>query len=301
MTSANLSIAAVERETRLSKDTLRAWEKRYGFPTPKRDANGERCYPVEQVERLHLMRRLLDQGLRPGRLARLSLAELTGLAQRPATHAALHAGLEEETLAALLDTLKRDPAGLQSAMQQQLARAGLERFVTQLVAPLTARVGAGWEDGTLDIFDEHFYTETTLRILRQAIGALPPGVQARVLLTTLPGESHGLGLVMAEALLALDGATCIALGTQTPPSSIARAACTHAADVVALSFSAAYPRRQIGPALQQLRQLLPPAVALWAGGASAADVAAIEGVALLPTLDDGRRALAAGRFPKLPS
>ena len=27
-----LSIAAVERETGLGKDTLRAWERRYGFP-----------------------------------------------------------------------------------------------------------------------------------------------------------------------------------------------------------------------------------------------------------------------------
>ena len=37
-----LTIAAVERETSLSRDTLRAWERRYGFPAPLRDANGER-------------------------------------------------------------------------------------------------------------------------------------------------------------------------------------------------------------------------------------------------------------------
>ena len=34
-----LSIAAVERDTGLSKDTLRVWERRYGFPSPGRDAN----------------------------------------------------------------------------------------------------------------------------------------------------------------------------------------------------------------------------------------------------------------------
>ena len=47
-----MSIAAVERDTGLSKDTLRIWEKRYGFPLPTRDTQGERCYPMEQVERL---------------------------------------------------------------------------------------------------------------------------------------------------------------------------------------------------------------------------------------------------------
>jgi methanogenic corrinoid protein MtbC1 len=37
-----------------------------------------------------------------------------------------------------------------------------------------------------------------------------------VLLTTLPGEPHGLGLLMAEAMLALEGCTCVSLGVQTP-------------------------------------------------------------------------------------
>ena len=50
-----LSISAVERDTGLSKDTLRVWERRYGFPNPVRDALGERLYPVEQVERLRLI------------------------------------------------------------------------------------------------------------------------------------------------------------------------------------------------------------------------------------------------------
>ena len=47
-----LSIAAVERDTGLSKDTLRVWERRYGFPSPERDAAGDRLYPPAQVARL---------------------------------------------------------------------------------------------------------------------------------------------------------------------------------------------------------------------------------------------------------
>src|SRR5271165_2475103 len=35
-------IAAVERDTGLSKDTLRVWERRYRFPLPLRDTSGER-------------------------------------------------------------------------------------------------------------------------------------------------------------------------------------------------------------------------------------------------------------------
>jgi hypothetical protein len=63
-----LPIASVERETGLSKDTLRVWERRYGFPTPGRDANGERQYAPAQVRRLAQIKRLMDRGHRPGKL-----------------------------------------------------------------------------------------------------------------------------------------------------------------------------------------------------------------------------------------
>ena len=61
MENLEYSIAAVERDTGLSKDVLRMWERRYGFPQPGRDANGERSYPADQVERLRLIKRLMEQ------------------------------------------------------------------------------------------------------------------------------------------------------------------------------------------------------------------------------------------------
>jgi DNA-binding transcriptional MerR regulator len=63
-----LTVTAVERETGLSADTLRVWERRYGFPQPLRDSSGRRRYPKEQVERLRQIKRLVDAGFRPGKL-----------------------------------------------------------------------------------------------------------------------------------------------------------------------------------------------------------------------------------------
>jgi DNA-binding transcriptional MerR regulator len=64
-----LNISAVERETGLSEDMLRKWETRYGFPTPLRDANGERIHAAEQVSRLRLIKRLMDADFRLSRIA----------------------------------------------------------------------------------------------------------------------------------------------------------------------------------------------------------------------------------------
>ena len=101
-----------------------------------------------------------------------------------------------------------------------------------------------------------------------------------------------LGLLMTEALFALEGVDCIPMGAQMPLLDIARAAQAHDADVVALSFSIAFPQRQIPDLLSQLRQFLPEEIELWAGGSGVAHLAPVEGVRLLPGLGEGLVALA---------
>jgi len=90
---------------------------------------------------------------------------------------------------------------------------------------------------------------------------------------------------MAEALFALEGAECIPLGTQMPLLEIARAASAHRADIVALSFSDAFPQRQIPGLLQQLRMVLPAEAALWAGGGGVRRLPEVAGVKLLASLE----------------
>ena len=62
------SIGTVERDTGIGRDTLRIRERRYGFPEPLRNDKGERVYSEMQLRRLQRIRRLLDRGLRPGKL-----------------------------------------------------------------------------------------------------------------------------------------------------------------------------------------------------------------------------------------
>jgi len=297
MNTATFNIAAVERDTGLSKDVLRMWERRYGFPVPSRDNNGERCYPAEQVDRLRQIKRLMDLGHRPGKLIATPQEELGALTSRRSKSAVAGVSADDGELGELLALIKQhDAAAYQQAMQQRLARQGLQRFVQDTVAPLTRQVGDNWEDGSFEVFEEHLFTELTKRLLRQAIATLPGGPRGpRVLLTSVPEEPHVLGLLMVEALFALEGAECIPLGTQMPLLEIGRAAEAHQADIVALSFSLAFPQRQIPGLLQQLRLVLPEKTALWAGGGGVARVARMGDAELITTLDDALAALTAWR------
>lgn len=298
MNTPGFNIAAVERDTGLSKDVLRMWERRYGFPVPDRDDNGERSYPADQVDRLRLIKRLMDQGHRPGKLIATPTTELTALAPRRTKPPTASTPAMAEELAELLAMIKQhDAAAYQQAMQQRLARQGLQRFVQDTVAPLTQQVGERWEDGSFEVFEEHLSTELTKRLLRQAISTLPGGARApRILLTSVPDEAHVLGLLMVELLFALEGAACIPLGTQMPLLEIGRAALAHRANIVALSFSGAFPQRQIPALLQQMRQILPEDTALWVGGSGVARLGAMAGVAFMHTLDEAVAALANWRL-----
>jgi DNA-binding transcriptional MerR regulator/methylmalonyl-CoA mutase cobalamin-binding subunit len=290
MNTLNFSIAAVERETGLSKDVLRMWERRYGFPQPERDANGERLYPPAQLDRLRLIKRLMDRGHRPGKLIAASDDELASLAPRRTASRPPAVAEATEDLGDLLALIKQhDAAGYQQALQQRLARQGFQHFVQDTVAPLTRQVGEAWEDGRIEVFEEHLFTELTKRLLRQAIATLPGGSRSpRVVLTTVPDEQHVLGLLMVEGLFALEGAECIPLGTQMPLREICRAAVAHQADIVALSFSTAFPCRQVSSVLAQLRQMLPSNIALWVGGRGTAGHSTGEDFRVLYSLDDGR-------------
>lgn len=302
MEDLHFNIAAVERDTGLSKDVLRVWERRYGFPAPLRDANGERCYPLEQVERLRMIKRLIDQGYRPGKVIGASAEELSARAARPSqSTATADATPVMEELAELIDMIKRhDAAGYLQAMQQQLARKGLPQFVQDIVAPLSNLIGDEWERGALQVFEEHLFTELTTRLLRQAIANFSSGGQFGqlrpcILLTSVPGEQHALGLLMAETMLTLEGAKCIPLGTGTPLLDIAHAATAHRADIVGLSFSSAFSQQQIPDVLKQLRKLLPGELGLWVGGDGVKKLSAIEGVELLPSLKNLKGALVSWR------
>lgn len=264
-----LPINAVERETGISKELLRMWERRYGFPCPERDPQGDRIYPPDQVNKLRVVRRLIDAGFRPGKIVNLGLIELEQLvnSHQPAnlqvtTKSPPH--LEQELLAVLKS---RDPYAVSQYLNHQLIRMGLEAFVLDLMQHANSFVGDAWMRGVIEIYEEHLYTEQVQNIVRNAMSNLRPSSQKpRIMLTTAPEEHHTLGIMMVEALLRLDEVDAISFGAQMPIRDIHNAVTRHQVDVVLLSFSASFPSNRAIEFLEELRFRLPLSVAIWTGG-----------------------------------
>ena len=153
-----LNISAAERETGLSKDVLRMWERRYAFPRPSRDENGERQYSIADVGKLRAIKRLMDIGMRPGKIIVLSHEKLNAMAL---ARAGKGRDVATPTLEGdVLMLLKRhDVTGLQHALATMLMREGLQNFVRDTITPLNRAVGDAWMRGELQVFEEHLYTE----------------------------------------------------------------------------------------------------------------------------------------------
>lgn len=75
-------IGAVTRMTGITAHTLRKWESRYGVIEPIRTDTGRRLYGQQDIERLLLVRDLIDRGHPISSLADLSGAQLEALLAR---------------------------------------------------------------------------------------------------------------------------------------------------------------------------------------------------------------------------
>jgi DNA-binding transcriptional MerR regulator/methylmalonyl-CoA mutase cobalamin-binding subunit len=272
-----MSLAATEQASGLPREVLRKWEQRYGFPKPLRDARGQRMYLPADVLRLQLIKRLLNQGLRPGKLVPMLVDNLHALlAQSPlARKNPVLALAVDESVQALLACLA--PAAgtlaLRPFLERTVKSAGLALFVESYLPAFNQAIGAAWADGHLGVYAEHHYTETVRQLVLTALSALPASqAQPRVLLTTPPGELHGLGLLALQAALMLQGAHCIGLGTQTPANDVVQA--VHelgmGVGVVAVSASGSLQPDKLQRYLRELHSSLPPDCLIWVGGTGCA-------------------------------
>jgi methanogenic corrinoid protein MtbC1 len=120
--------------------------------------------------------------------------------------------------------LVHDAFALQRILERDVMAKGLFGFVTETAADFTRKVGEAWSEGKIRVFEEHVYSSVLQSVLEAAgrriseEGGLP-----RLLLTTVPGELHTLGISMAKALFSELGANCLHLGAQTPLAEIAQA------------------------------------------------------------------------------
>jgi DNA-binding transcriptional MerR regulator len=287
-------IGAVARMTGVDEHTLRIWERRYGFPRPDRSSGGARLYSAGEVRKLRLVNQALARGHRPGEVVAKNVRALEALllAGLPAPAAVVEDPAARDRTQILTALRREDVDGIRDGLRRLAMMLGPRRFVVEVAHPLAVRVGELWAAGEVEIHQEHLLSDclsTQLRLLRSLLeGARGPVL----LLTTLPGEPHVLGLEMIALYAAAAGAAPRVLGVSTPAEQVILAARAHQAAAVGLAVTPSSDLIATAAAVRRVVPQLAPATQVWLGGAGAAQLPPTPGARRVMAWPDVDAALA---------
>jgi MerR family transcriptional regulator, light-induced transcriptional regulator len=240
-------IGEFARRVGVTPELLRAWEQRYGLLRPVRTAGGFRLYGEEDAERVTRMRRALGEGL--------SAAEAARVALEPAPSSDR---LIEDARARLMSAIESyDEASVQTVLDDGLAAFGLEAFVRDLILPALTAVGRGWEQGGIEISQEHFASNVIRGRLLSLARLWGRGAGPLALLACAPGEQHDISLLAFGLILRSHGWRILFLGANTPLSTLAvTASRTAPAVIVLVTFDTALVKTEAA-ALRRLARTTP--------------------------------------------
>lgn len=282
-----VSIGGLSRATGVPIETLRTWELRYGFPKPARKPSGHRQFDVSNVERIRRIAFALERGLRAGEVVPASDEALTSLlATLPVEPGSRGQGRPFDAQS-FIDLIRRfDSDRLMRSLQSDLAREDPVAYLETRISPCIATLGEAWEASEIAIAHEHFASERISDVVRGARLRFEETANGPlVVLATLPGEPHGLGLQMAALVLSARGLRVLSLGTELPLAEIAAMAASTGATAVGISVSA-FTARSAAALLPVLRSELARKILLAVGGSGAPrGIKGVESIADLRALD----------------
>jgi DNA-binding transcriptional MerR regulator/methylmalonyl-CoA mutase cobalamin-binding subunit len=289
-------IQVVSRRTGLTPELLRAWERRYQAVLPTRSPGNRRFYSDSDIDRLLLLRGLIDAGRSIKQIAHLPSDELERMLNED-LQAVAAVGDVRPSNSFRDDRYDRGDAGeggvsgpatidayleqcldaiqslASSDLETALARAhlafGHTAFIEQLLIPLLQRIGEKWQDGSLRVMHEHL----TSAVVRTALGQIVDHSRARpeaplLIMATPTGQIHEFGALVAATMAWAEGWRVLYLGPDLPAEEIAAAARQRQARAVALSLIFPADDARFGKELTRLRSMLPGDVSIVVGGAA---------------------------------
>ena len=225
------NLRVVLRETGIKADTLRAWERRYGLPTPERTSGGHRLFTQREIEMVKWLHTRQDEGLRISRAVELwrsfeadgkdPLEELTYPSHVYATTLPTGDGIEELRSSWVNACTSFDEGRAEGILNQAFALYPPEAVCLDLLATALAAIGEGWYAAEISVQQEHFASELATRRIESLIStSQPPTLPEGVLVLCPPGEGHTFSPLLITFLIRSSRREAIFLGANVPVERI---------------------------------------------------------------------------------
>lgn len=232
MNTAGLTIKAVAERTGVSVHTLRAWERRYGVPSPHRGAeNRYRLYDDQDIADVLFLKAQVEAGVSPSQASAL-------LRQQPNRSTAVPVGESNQPIlvmrSSLIDAFARsDEMVARQILDQAFGLFTPEQVALQIIEPTMSAIGERWMHNEMTVWQEHLASNVVQQKLDAVLQSQPvlPSTALLLAAACAPSEQHQLGLIIFALLARRQGWRVAYLGPSTPlddMADLARAATPNA-------------------------------------------------------------------------
>jgi DNA-binding transcriptional MerR regulator len=215
------TIKIVSERTGVSVHTLRAWERRYGMPSPNRSAdNRYRLYDEADIANVLFLKEQVELGVTPSQASlmlrrRQDQSALTRTAQSAQPIDSARAALQEAFATS-------DEMTARQVLDEAFALFTPEQVALQIIEPTMREIGGRWMRNEITVWQEHLASNVVQQKLLAVLQSQPALPTSTPLLAAAcaPSEEHQLGLMMFALLARRQGWRVAYLSQDTPLDDI---------------------------------------------------------------------------------
>lgn len=242
------NLKAVLKETGLTADVLRVWERRYGLPKPQRTAGGHRLYSEYDIETVKWLRARQAEGLSISRAVKtwkeileagldpLEFEQPAPVVPAPSLPLIAETRIDLLRQSWLEAALAFNASRAEEVLNQAFAMYPTEAVCIQILQQGLSMIGADWYTNKITVQQEHFASSLAVRRLETLITLSPRPTREQIVLTGCPpGERHTFPVMLLNLLLRRSGLNVIYLGDDIPVEHFAETAASIHPNLIVLA------------------------------------------------------------------
>lgn len=259
------SIKDLEHLSGIKAHTLRIWEQRYKFMTPKRTETNIRFYDDNDLKLVLNIALLKENGYKISKIAMMNRSEMYSEVLR-LTEKNFH--FSDQIQALTLAMIDLDEERFEKVMTHNIVKLGFERAMIHVAHPFLFKVGVLWQTGAISPAQEHFVSH----LIRQKLIAAIDGLfvsnidKAYKFLLYLPeGELHEITLLFMSYILKIRNFKVFYFGQNLPFEDLLPIYNIHRPDFILTVITTSPPASEVQHYVNRLSDTFPATSILLSG------------------------------------
>lgn len=214
------SIKEIEQLSGIKAHTLRIWEQRYNFITPKRTDTNIRYYDDSDLRLVLNIALLKDNGHKISRICTMQQEDLQHEVMQLMDK---KLGFSDQIQGLTLSMLELDEERFEKILSTNILQIGFERTMLNLIYPFFQKIGILWQTGAITPAQEHFISNLVRQKIIVAIDGQmvsSSSFNQKYLLYLPENELHEMSLLFSSYIIKSRNNKVIYIGQNVPHSDL---------------------------------------------------------------------------------